>query len=529
MDEYLRERDAFITEDRSRRLDARAFASASEDERNADGTLRRIRAEENRTIWGSDAPAIAGSLHTFPGMQFLTARDTIVKTKLFEIVSKMPKGALLHAHLDATVNARVLLTLSLKHAALHVRTDVRLTADTIHTTLPEIWPLPEVQLSQLTSLTDDAYEPGAWVPLASARETFAPGLGGPDGFDDWVVRALTINPSEAYVTHNTTAKIWEKFGSTFSVARGMTRYSPMFADYVREFLLSSAEDGISYTEVRIPFWYKHMIGSDGKENVPHREWLLTYDRVVAKVREEFAAQGRSEEFVGSKVIYSAVKKELTHEELEWYLEDCIALKQEFPHLICGFDLVGHEDPLPPLIDYIVPLKRFVARQEELGLDIPFILHAGETLGDGTPADMNLYDAILLGTKRIGHGFSLVKHPRIMEICRERDIAVEMCPISWRLTGSMPMHPLPILLSQGVPLTLNSDDPAAFGNMGLSFDFFQVLIASEVTGLLAVKELARRSLKYGCLAQEEQEQAISFFDRRWAAFVRWLLDTFPSAK
>lgn len=25
--------------------------------------------------------------------------------------------------------------------------------------------------------------------------------------------------------------------------------------------------------------------------------------------------------------------------------------------------------------------------------------------------------------------SLVKHPRLMEICKERDIAVEICPIS----------------------------------------------------------------------------------------------------
>jgi Adenosine/AMP deaminase. len=122
---------------------------------------------------------------------------------------------------------------------------------------------------------------------------------------------------------------------------------------------------------------------------------------------------------------------ITPEELVWYLEDCIALKQEFPHLIAGslpsgrptrihadqifkgFDLVGDENVLKPLIDYIEPLLQFRERQRELGLDIPFIFHAGETLGDGTPADMNLYDAILLGTKRIGHGlgFNNIKVPR----------------------------------------------------------------------------------------------------------------------
>ena len=69
----------------------------------------------------------------------------------------------------------------------------------------------------------------------------------------------------------------------------------------------------------------------------------------------------------------------------------------------GFDLVGPEDTTKPIIDYLVPLLRFKDRQKELGVEIPFIFHAGETLGDGTAADDNLYDAILLGTKRIGHG------------------------------------------------------------------------------------------------------------------------------
>jgi adenosine deaminase CECR1 len=122
-----------------------------------------------------------------------------------------------------------------------------------------------------------------------------------------------------------------------------------------------------------------------------------------------------------QIIYTTIRS-ITPEELEWYLEDCIALKKEFPHLIAGiylfysechtmkahgtrtgFDLVGSENDLHPLIYYITPLLRFRERQKEEGVNIPFIFHAGETLGDGTQADVNLYDAILLGTKRIGHG------------------------------------------------------------------------------------------------------------------------------
>lgn len=118
-------------------------------------------------------------------------------------------------------------------------------------------------------------------------------------------------------------------------------------------------------------------------------------------------------------------------------------------VIVGFDLVGDENELKPLIYYIKPLLRFRERQEEEGVNIPFIFHAGETFGDGSHADLNLYDAILLGTKRIGHGlvkhktslylltfdprFSLAKHPKLLEICRERGIAVEVCPISYAIT------------------------------------------------------------------------------------------------
>lgn len=39
------------------------------------------------------------------------------------------------------------------------------------------------------------------------------------------------------------------------------------------------------------------------------------------------------------------------------------------------------------------------------------------------------DAILLGTHRIGHGFALSKHPALIDLIKERDIAIEVNPIS----------------------------------------------------------------------------------------------------
>lgn len=101
-----------------------------------------------------------------------------------------------------------------------------------------------------------------------------------------------------------------------------------------------------------------------------------------------------------------------------------------------------EDGLKPLSYYIEDLIWFKERQKECVVSIPYLFHAGETLGDGGKADQNLYDAILLDTKRIGHGFSLPQHPLLMEICKEKQISVECCPISnelLRYTASTGTH------------------------------------------------------------------------------------------
>lgn len=39
------------------------------------------------------------------------------------------------------------------------------------------------------------------------------------------------------------------------------------------------------------------------------------------------------------------------------------------------------------------------------------------------------DAIALGTRRIGHGYALAKYPTLMHLVKERDIAIEVNPVS----------------------------------------------------------------------------------------------------
>lgn len=70
--------------------------------RKAADIVRNLRAHEASTVW-KKASEDAGDV--FPGMSFTLAKDRMEKTKLWNIVQHFPKGALLHAHMEAMVNS----------------------------------------------------------------------------------------------------------------------------------------------------------------------------------------------------------------------------------------------------------------------------------------------------------------------------------------------------------------------------------------------------------------------------------------
>lgn len=86
-------------------------------------------------------------------------------------------------------------------------------------------------------------------------------------------------------------------------------------------------------------------------------------------------------------------------------------------------------------------------------------HAGETAG---PA--SVWSALEIGAERIGHGVRSIEDPVLIKHLADRRIPLEVSITSNIRTGaisSLAEHPVRKLYDAGIPITLNTDDPAIF--------------------------------------------------------------------
>jgi adenosine deaminase CECR1 len=107
------------------------------------------------------------------------------------------------------------------------------------------------------------------------------------------------------------------------------------------------------------------------------------------------------------------------------------------------------------------------------------LHAGESL---LRENNQLVDALLLGTKRIGHGYNLIQHPELIEMVKERDVCLECCPISNKVLGQVldtRCHPVRTLMQMGVAVSISSDDPGFWGYQGCTLDYVYAFLSWDL--------------------------------------------------
>jgi adenosine deaminase len=143
--------------------------------------------------------------------------------------------------------------------------------------------------------------------------------------------------------------------------------------------------------------------------------------------------------------------------------------------------------------------------------IPCIPHAGETDG---PA--SIWSALrVAGAKRIGHGVRSIEDPTLIAHLRDTQIPLEVCPTSNICLGvfrSLEEHCLPLLIKEGLFVTINSDDPPMF-NTTLTNEY---LVAQRLCGWESgsLKRIALNAVDASLLSDPERRKLRERFESEY---------------
>ena len=170
--------------------------------------------------------------------------------------------------------------------------------------------------------------------------------------------------------------------------------------------------------------------------------------------------------------------------------------------VVGLDLAGDEERFPAS-----PFKNVFRRARGEGLHVT--VHAGEV---GSPA--NVEEAIEdLQAERIGHGVRCLADPHVVELIRERNVTLEVCPTSNVQTGAVQdfwRHPLPDLLALGLRVSINTDDPS-ISDTTLTDEYWVAMSAMRIT-LEQIKRAIVTAAEASFQPREDRGRMAAWFRR-----------------
>lgn len=486
--DYLSKRENLIRLDSQHRLGN--DVQLSENEEKVDKLLLALKKKELDLAFATDK--------SLQERNFILARDDIEKSDVFKIIREMPKGGVLHIHDLSMASYRRLITkwtyddrcfMCFNESSLFIK-------------------------FQISNKKPNNEENGKclWTSVNAARNNSS----SVKAFDDMLLSLLTFTPNDMVNLKDQNA-LWKKFESIFVALDGLITFHEAFKDYYYYALEELLEDNIQYVEIRAllhPLYY-----SNGTVTNGGIETLRTY----IEITEEFCLKNK--QFYGAKFIFSVLRS-LSKNVIEESIIKALDMQKQLPQYFGGFDLVGQEDSGFPLLHFINELLL----PKQIGKEMPYIFHAGETDWQGESVDLNLFDALLLNTSRIGHGFAITKHPYLMNEAKRRNISIELCPISNQVLGlvaDLRDHPASVLFSEDQPITVSPDDPAIWGASGVSYDLYEVLMAMtpEQAGLRVLKKLALNSIRYSILEDSQRESLLQLWMMKWEIFINNLVNQY----
>ncbi len=239
---------------------------------------------------------------------------------------------------------------------------------------------------------------------------------------------------------------------------------------VSEFMQDAAREGLSHVECRFsPYFMAELHG-------------LTAMSVTGAVVEAWQEEHNRYPMTSSLIVilsrtYGA---EICGQEMDCALAYC-------GRGVAGVDLAGDEMRQPAR-----NFEHLFDRAHQAGLRVT--AHAGEFAG----TDSIRETLRCLRPARLGHAVRAADDPRLMDELAQAWVAVECCPTSNYLTGTIPSmqaHPLPTFLKHGICATLNTDDPSLMGDLTIQQEYRH---AAEEMGL-NTQQLAQVQINGGTAA------------------------------
>ena len=459
--EYYAHREELQRHEDVLSFDFRCKMKASQRERHANLILQKLRTRDEQRY--REAPkriGYGGQEHgCFAGDRFLTNRTLIEQMDLFRVARRLPKGAHLHIHFNACLLPSVLLNIAKGMDRMFITSNIPLVAADDYISFRRC----EIQFKILSeenekpgNLFSAAYEKDQTMPFQEFIRRFPQELG---PVDDYLIGKVVFQEGEANGSLQTAHGAWEKFNGKTRMMKGLFNYETAYRRYTQALLQDFIDDNIQYAEIRPNFMDTNQLWSDDGKRRINNEGII---KIIMEEYREFQDQTNSY-FGGLKIIY-CTPRSFSNKQVQFALDQCFEFKTRWPEWIAGFDLVGEEAKGWPLKKFTPELLAFKKRCDEGGIDIPFLFHCGETQEWGTETDGNLFDAVLMGAKRIGHGFALAAHPYIMQYMKKQNICLEVCPISNEilgLTSRIKGHSMYSLLANDVHCTVNSDNGTIF--------------------------------------------------------------------
>lgn len=411
-------------------------------------------------------------------------RDEIKNSKVYNIIRRMPKGGVLHLHSSFMMDAEYMVRLTYDNHLYACFED-----GYIRWVFSQI--VPNDECSNTWKLIND-------VRQAETHEVL----------NNRIKKYFTMYTLDENFLNADINTLWNKFNLVHKSTKTLLLYRPVFEKFIYDALTKFYNDGVFFMELRSGIKTLYELNGTKYD-------LLFTIKCMKQVVKRF--KQNHPDFIGIKLI-TTFRRNRNIDDINQALNQTYYIKKHFPYEFAGFDLVAQEDLGKPLINYA---RKLLKAKEDLNLN--YFFHAGETNWFGSTTDENIIDAILLGTKRIGHANSLIKYPSLLKRIVDQRIGLEINVISNVVLGlvrDIRLHPVATYLALGLPVVLSSDDPGAWGADPVSHDFYVTFVgaASKHADLRLLKQLALNSITYSALSRVQKIRCYAVFRKRWQVFL-----------